>query len=339
MMKILLDCFGGDHSPEANVEGGLKALEAYPDLHLSLTGDEAALKACLDGKKYDASRLEIVHAPEVIGCDERPIDAVRLKKESSMIKAIRLLRDRDDIAALVSVGSTGALVTAALTRIGRIRGVIRPAFCPILPTMDGGLVGICDSGANVEVTPEHLRQFAIMGSLYMENVYGVARPRVALLNVGKEAEKGDETHQKAYELLSQTPEINFVGNMESRDLLSGSYDLVVADGFSGNVLVKTTEGTALELLKKLKKDIYSRTIYKLGALLMKRMFMEEKDFMNYQNYGGSVLLGTCKTIVKGHGSSKTTAVFKCIEQAWKMEQNALPAKMEEIIMKYDHYEY
>ncbi|MBQ3712001.1 MAG: phosphate acyltransferase PlsX [Bacteroidales bacterium] len=339
MMKILLDCFGGDHSPEANVEGGLKALEAFPDLYLILTGDEASLKACLEGKKYDAARLEIVHAPEVIGCDERPIDAVRLKKESSMIKAIRLLRDRDDIAALVSVGSTGALVTAALTRIGRIRGVIRPAFCPILPTMDGGLVVICDSGANVDVTPEHLRQFAIMGSLYMENVYGVARPRVALLNVGKEAEKGDETHQKAYELLSQTPEINFVGNMESRDLLSGSYDLVVADGFSGNVLVKTTEGTALELLKKLKKDIYSRTIYKLGALLMKRMFMEEKDFMNYQNYGGSVLLGTCKTIVKGHGSSKATAVFKCIEQAWKMEQNALPAKMEEIIMKYDHYEY
>ena len=339
MMKILLDCFGGDHSPEANVEGGLKALEAFPDLHLILTGDEAALKSCLAGKTYDSARMEIVHAPEVIGCDERPIDAVRLKKESSMIKAIRLLRDRDDIAALVSVGSTGALVTAALTRIGRVRGVIRPAFCPILPTMNGGLVGICDSGANVEVTPEHLRQFAIMGSLYMENVYGVEKPRVALLNVGKEAEKGDETHQKAYELLSQTPEINFVGNMESRDLLSGTYDLVVADGFSGNVLVKTTEGTALELLKKLKKDIYSRGIYKLGALLMKRMFMDEKEFMNYQNYGGSVLLGTCKTIVKGHGSSKATAVFKCIEQAWRMERNALPAKMEEIIMRYEHYEY
>ncbi len=339
MMKILLDCFGGDHSPEANVEGGLRALEAFPDLHLILTGDEPTLKACLEGKTYDSARLVIVHAPEVIGCNERPIDAVRLKKESSMIKAIRLLRDRDDVAALVSVGSTGALVTAALTRIGRVRGVIRPAFCPILPTMNGGLVGICDSGANVEVTPEHLRQFAIMGSLYMENVYGVAKPRVALLNVGIEAEKGDETHQKAYELLSQTAEINFVGNMESRDLLSGKYDLVVADGFSGNVLVKTTEGTALELLKKLKKDIYSRGIYKLGALLMKRMFMDEKEFMNYQNYGGSVLLGTCKTIVKGHGSSKATAVFKCIEQAWRMEQNALPAKMEEIIMKYEHYEY
>ncbi|MCR5561449.1 MAG: phosphate acyltransferase PlsX [Bacteroidales bacterium] len=339
MMKIVLDCYGGDHSPEANVDGGLKALEAFPDLHLILTGDEASLRACLEGKKYDAARLEIVHAPEVIGCDERPIDAVRLKKESSMIKAVRMLRDSDEVAAMVSIGSTGALVTAALTRIGRIKGVIRPAFCPILPTMNGGLVGICDSGANVEVTPEHLRQFAIMASLYMENVYGVEKPRVALLNVGKEAEKGDEIRQKAYGLLSETSEINFVGNMESRDLLSGSYDIVVADGFSGNVLVKTTEGTALELLKKLKKDIYSRTIYKIGALLMKRMFMEEKEFMNYQNYGGSVLLGTEKTVVKGHGSSKATAVFHCIEQAYRMELSKLSSKIEDVIMKYEHYEY
>ena len=339
MMKILLDCFGGDRSPQANVDGGLMALEAFPDLYLILTGDEAAIRACLEGKKYDPARLETVHAPEVIGCDERPIDAVRLKKESSMIKAVRLLRDSDDIAAMVSIGSTGALVAAALTRLGRIKGIIRPAFCPILPTMDGGLVGICDSGANVEVTPEHLRQFAIMASLYMENVYGVKSPRIALLNVGKEAEKGDETRQIAYGLLSQTPEINFVGNMESRDLLSGSYDVVVADGFSGNVLVKTTEGTALELLGKLKKDIYSRTIYKIGALLMKRMFMEEKEFMNYQNYGGSVLLGTEKTVVKGHGSSKETAVFHCIEQAYRMERSNLSGKIEEIILKYEHFEY
>ena len=339
MMKILLDCFGGDHSPQANVDGALLALEAFPDLHLILTGDETAIKGCLQGKTYDSARIEIVHAPEVIGCDERPIDAVRIKKESSMIKAVRLLRDSDDIAAMVSIGSTGALVTAALTRIGRIKGIIRPAFCPILPTMNGGLVGICDSGANVEVGPEHLRQFAIMASLYMENVFGVKNPRIALLNVGKEAEKGDETRQKAYGLLSETPEINFVGNMESRDLLSGSYDVVVADGFSGNVLVKTTEGTALELLKKIKKDIYSRNIYKIGALLMKRMFKEEKEFMNYQNYGGSVLLGTEKTVVKGHGSSKASAVFHCIEQAYRMERSKLSGKIEEVILKYEHYEY
>ena len=339
MIKIIIDCYGGDHSPQANIDGALSALAKTSDLYLIFTGDENAIKEYLNGKTYDQGRVEVVHAPEVIGCDERPIDVIRLKKESSMIKAVRMLRDRDDINAMVSTGSTGALVAAALTRIGRVKGVIRPAFCPILPTMNGGIVGICDSGANVEVTADHLRQFAIMASLYMEQVYGVDTPRVALLNVGKEAEKGDEIRQKAYQLLKETPEVNFVGNMESRDLLSGSYDVVVCDGFSGNVLVKTTEGTAIELLKKLKKDIYSRGIYKLGALLMKRIFMEEKEFMNYQNYGGSVMLGTSKTVVKGHGSSKAIAVEKCIEQAYKMEVNSLSTKMEEIIMKYEHYEY
>lgn len=338
MIKILVDCFGGDHSPEAPIEGALRALAAHPELSLMLTGDEDILRKQLAGRRYDASRLEIVHAPEVIGCDEKPTDAVRLKRNSSMMKAMILLRDRDDIHALVSTGSTGALVTGALVRLGRIPGVIRPAFCPILPTMDGGLVGICDSGANVEVTSAHLRQFAIMASLYMETVYGVRQPRVALLNVGKEAEKGDTVRQETYRLLRETPSIHFVGNMESRDLLSGRYDVVVADGFSGNVLVKTTEGTALELLKKLKKDIYSRTLYKIGALLMKRMFADEKEFMNYQNYGGSVLLGTGKTVVKGHGSSKAVAVEKCIEQAYKMEKSGLSARIEAEIKKYEHYE-
>ena len=339
MIKILIDCFGGDHSPQANIDGALAVLAKNSDLYLILTGDEMTISKALSGKSYDATRMEIVHAPEVIGCEERPIDVIRLKKESSMIKAVRMLRDRDDINAMVSIGSTGALVAAALTRIGRVKGVIRPAFCPILPTMSGGIVGVCDSGANVEVTPDHLRQFAIMASLYMEQVYGIDKPRVALLNVGKEAEKGDEIRQKAYQLLKDTPEVNFVGNMESRDLLSGNYDVVVCDGFSGNVLVKTTEGTAIELLKKLKKDIYSRGIYKLGAFLMRKMFAAEKEFMNYQNYGGSVLLGTSKTVVKGHGSSKATAVEKCIEQAYKMEVNSLSSKMEEIIMRYEHYEY
>jgi glycerol-3-phosphate acyltransferase PlsX len=145
-------------------------------------------------------------------------------------------------------------------------------------------------------------------------------------------------HREAFQLLQETPSVHFVGNMESRDLLSGAYDLVVADGFSGNVLVKTTEGTAIELLKKLKKDIYSRTLYKMGALLMKKMFMEEKEFMNYQNYGGSVLLGTEKVVVKGHGSSKAVAVEKCIEQAFRMETSRLSAKIEAEIARYEHYE-
>lgn len=338
MIKILVDCFGGDHCPEAPVNGALAALRVNPDLQLLLTGDETLLKKELEGKEYDAARLEIIHAPEVIGCDEKPTDVVRLKRNSSMMKAIILLRDRDDIAAMVSTGSTGALVTGALVRLGRIPGVIRPAFCPILPTMNGGIVGICDSGANVEVTSAHLRQFAIMASLYLENVYGIKKPRTALLNVGKEAEKGDDLRREAYKLLQETESLHFVGNMESRDLLSGNYDVVVADGFSGNVLVKSTEGTALELLKKIKKDIYSRTLYKMGALLMSRMFKEEKAFMNYQNYGGSVLLGTSKVVVKGHGSSKAVAVEKCIEQAYRMEKSRLSAQIEQEIAKYEHYE-
>ena len=326
-MKILVDCFGGDKSPRANVEGALRALERHGDLTVVFTGDEKKIEEELSRLSYDKSRVEIVHAPDVITGDEKPTDAIRLKRESSMIKAISLLRKEADVKALVSTGATGSLIAAATLRIGRIRGVRRPAFCPILPTMSGGIVGVCDSGANVDVTPEMLVQFAVLGSSYLKNAYGVERPRVALLNVGVEAEKGDDLRKAAYAMLSSCPAVNFVGNMESRDLLSGKYDLVVCDGFSGNVLVKTTEGTALELLKKIKKDIYSKNLYKLGALFMKKMFMEEKAFMNYHNYGGSVLLGAEKVIVKGHGSSDASAVAVCVEQAYRMSVSDMNAEV------------
>lgn len=327
-IKIIVDCFGGDHSPSANVDGSLEALKQFDDLYLILTGDEDAIKKELKDKKYDAGRLKIVHAPDVVTCDDKPTDAIRLKRESSMMKAIKLLREDDDIAGMVSTGSTGALVAGATLRIGRLRGVIRPAFCPILPTMNGGVVGICDSGANVDVTSDYLQQFALMGSLYLETVYKVPSPRVALLNIGTEETKGDNLRKEAYAVLRDTPGINFAGNMESRDLLSGKFDLVVCDGFSGNVLIKSTEGACLEMLKKLKTDISSSIINKIGALFMYRMFMKEKEFMNYQNYGGSVLLGTAKVVVKGHGSSKSTAVAKCIEQAYRMQAGSLNEKIE-----------
>ena len=329
MIRLVIDCFGGDKSPSVNVEGSIRALEQFPDLSLILTGDETAVRAELDRLgASEGGRLSVVHAPDVIGCDEKPTDAIRIKKDSSMMRAVQLLRSDDGISGMVSIGSTGALVAASVLRVGRLRGVCRPAFCPILPTMNGGIVGICDSGANVECKPDYLRQFAVMGSRYLEQVYGVENPRVALLNVGVEAEKGDELHKEAYRLLSDTPGLNFVGNMESRDLLTGRYDLVVCDGFSGNVLVKSTEGTALELLKKLKRDIYSRTKYKIGAFIMRKMFAEEKEFMNYQNYGGSVMLGCARNIVKGHGSSDAVSFAKCIEQAYRMEQSGLSGLIE-----------
>ncbi|WP_407382776.1 phosphate acyltransferase PlsX [Ruminococcus sp.] len=332
-MKIIIDCFGGDKSPSANVKGAVRAVAEHDDLRLILTGDENTIQTELDRLGYTGDRIEIVHAPEVITGEDKPTDAIRLKRESSMIKAITMLRKEPDIAGVVSTGATGALIAAATLRIGRIRGIRRPAFCPLLPTMDGGMVGICDSGANVDITPEMLLHQAILGTAYLRNVYGIESPRVALLNVGVESEKGDDLRKTAYPMLKACDSIRFVGNMESRDLLSGKYDLVVCDGFSGNVLVKTTEGTALELLKKLKKDIYSKTIYKIGALLMKKMFMEEKEFMNYHNYGGSVLLGCEKTIVKGHGSSDANAVRICIDQAYKMSAGAMNAEIEAALMK------
>ena len=334
MIKIVLDCYGGDHSPAVNLDGAILALSRFPDLSLILTGDETALKQGLNGRDFDASRIEIVHAPEVIGVDEKPTDAIRLKKESSMMKAVKLLREEDDVSGLVTIGSTGAIVAAAMLRVGRLKNVIRPTFCPIMPKIPGGICGVCDSGANVDVTPDHLQQFAIMGSLYMEKVHGIANPRVGLLNIGTEEEKGDQLRKEAYQLLKNTPNINFAGNMEARELLAGEFDLVVCDGFSGNVLIKSVEGTALQMLKLLKSRIYSKTIYKLGAAVMKPMFSEIKEFMNYQNYGGSVMLGTRKVVVKGHGSSEGTAIAKCIEQAREMQISSLSEMIEQELPEY-----
>ena len=323
-MKLIVDCFGGDKGHAACVKGVLEAAEKYPDIDFVLVGDEERLRAELpDGSEG----IKIIHAPDTVSGNDKPIDAIRLKPDSSMVKAVRTLRENETADALISVGPTGVLIAAATLRIGRIEGVRRPAFCPILPTMNGGIVGICDSGANVECTADMLLQFAVMGSEYLKAAFHITSPRVALLNVGTEEEKGDDLHRYAYRLLKEAKSVNFVGNMESRDLLSGKYDLVVCDGFSGNVLVKSTEGTAIELMKKIKKDICSKGIYKIGALFMKKMFEEEKRFMNYQNYGGSVLLGTEKIIIKGHGSSDSTAVLRCIEQAAAMLGSDLNKKI------------
>ena len=332
MVKIIVDCLGGDNSPSANVGGAIAALKKYDDLFVVFTGDAGAIRKAISSKSFDdTSRYEIVHAPEEITGEDKPTDAIRLKRESSMIKGIKLLREDETINGMVSTGATGSLVAAATLRIGRIENVRRPAFCPILPTMSGGIVGVTDSGANVNVTSDMLLQFAVMGSIYLKGAFGIENPRVALLNVGVETEKGDDLRKAAYPMFSECKYINFVGNMESRDLLSGKFDLVVCDGFSGNVLLKATEGACIEMLKMLKRDIYSKLKYKIGAAFMKSMFMKEKEFMNYQNYGGSVLLGTEKIIVKGHGSSDAKAVEICIEQAYRMQESDLNGKIREAL--------
>lgn len=324
MINIVVDAMGGDNSPLANVEGTVRALNALPDLQITLVGDCEQMKQQLDKLQYDASRLTLLHASEVISCNDKPTEAIRTKKDSSMTKALELLHADENARALVTVGSTGALLAGTVMRVGRIKGVKRPAFCPILPTVvKDRIVAICDSGANVDCDPQWLQQFAVMGSLYLSKAFGVNRPRVALLNVGVEEEKGDALRKETYQLLKDTPEINFVGNMESRDLLSGKFDLVVCDGFAGNVLLKSTEGACLELMRLLKGAMMSSFTSKMGALLVKKKLYEVKDLMDYNKYGGAVLLGAAKTVVKGHGSSNAESVFHCIEQAYRMETGGL----------------
>ena len=338
MIKVVVDCFGGDRSPQANVKGAINALNDNQDLYLILTGDEEKLQNELSQYKYDKTRLEIVHAPDVISCEEKPTDAIKKNKESSLVRAYDLLRQNDDINALVSTGSTGAVLVGSVLKVGRIKGVNRPAFCPILPTMKQTFVGVCDSGANVDCDPINLVQFAIMGSLYLEKAYNIKNPRVALLNIGTEDTKGDNLRKETFELLKNTPSINFVGNMESRDLLTGEYDLVVCDGFSGNVLIKSTEGACLELMKLLKKRMTTGIKNKIGAFLLKKSMYEVKNYMDYNNYGGGVMLGTKKTIVKGHGSSKDTAIYHCINQAYNMEKTKLREFISEEITKQTNQE-
>ena len=331
MIKILVDAYGGDHSPSVNVEGVVKAINEIKDLEIVLVGNQDEMKSLLAKYKYDTERISFIHAPDVIDCNDKPTDAIKHKTESSLYKCFETLRSDENANALVSVGSTGAILAGAVLRIGRIKGIKRPAFCPILPTMNGKLVGICDSGANVDCDPLHLTQFAIMSSLYMEKAFGVKNPKVALLNIGVEEEKGDMLRKETYKALSDSKLINFGGNMEARDLLKGDFDLVVCDGFAGNVLLKSTEGACMLLMKKLKTTFMSSLKSKIGALFLKKDIYKLKDTMDYNNYGGAVLLGAAKTIVKGHGSSNGTAIYHCIKQAYNMEKNNLRQEIKDAI--------
>ena len=252
-MKVVVDGFGGDNSPEAVVEGVIMALKEYPDTDIVLTGDEERLKALVDGR--DQGRIEYLHTSEVITNEESPTEAIKHKKDSSLVKGLDRVKSDEECIGFVSAGSTGAVLTGAIMRVGRIRGITRPAICPILPTIKGGNVLLIDCGANADCKAPMLVQFAIMGTAYAKAVLGITNPRVALLSNGTEDKKGNELNHEAFPLLKECEGINFLGNMEGRDLISGDYDVVVSDGFSGNVSLKTCEGTAIGILKLLKGAI------------------------------------------------------------------------------------
>jgi glycerol-3-phosphate acyltransferase PlsX len=320
MIKIVLDAMGGDYAPDAIVQGALGALQAIPDIHLQLVGQPEQISSCLgaDEQKW-GERLQVVPAAQVIGNDEAPAMAVRRKEDASIVVATRLLKD-GQADALVTAGSTGAFMAAGLLVLGRLPGVLRPALAPILPTVDGKGLVLLDIGANMDSTAEHLVQYAIMGSIYVEQVLGRSRPRVGLLNVGVEPGKGNQLVKDTFPLLEKQ-DLNFVGSVEARDLLAGVADVVVTDGFVGNVVLKFMEGMAGSLFELLKEEFTADLRSKLGAGLLKPGLLRFKRKMDYSEYGGAPLLGVKRAMVKCHGSSKRLAVENGILQAVRFVEN------------------
>lgn len=326
-MKVVVDAFGGDNAPLEVVEGAVMAVKQNKDLTVVLTGDETKIREIL---KDRTERIEIVDAKDVITNDDVPTLAIRQKKDSSMVRAFDLLKENDDVVGLVSAGSTGAVLSGVIMKIGRIKGISRPALCPILPTVvDGRSVVICDCGANVDCKNENLLHFAIMASVFYSITNGVENPRVALLNNGAEEHKGNELTKTTYPLMKTLP-INFVGNVEAREVMSGNVDVIVTDGFAGNVLLKSVEGTAKAMSQMLKKDAKKNVFHMLGALMMGK-FNGLKNKMDMDKYGGAPFLGCKKLVVKTHGSANRENFKNTILQVVKLYENKMNEKIEAMV--------
>ncbi|VEF48439.1 phosphate acyltransferase [Bacillus freudenreichii] len=314
-MKIAIDAMGGDHAPKEVILGVNKAARDFSDTEFVLFGDEEKIKTHLQPNE----RVTIIHTKDVIGPTDEPVRAVRRKKEASMVKMAQAVADKE-ADACISAGNTGALMAAGLFIVGRIKGIERPALAPTLPTVDGKGFLMLDLGANADAKPEHLLQYAWMGQIYAEKVRKIEKPRVALLNIGSEANKGNELTKKAFELLEQS-DVNFVGNIEARELLEGHADVVVTDGFTGNVVLKAIEGTAASLFSMLKSTFTSSLKNKLAAGLIKSDLVELKNMMDYSEYGGAALFGLQAPVIKAHGSSNANAIYHAIRQARDIVMN------------------
>ena len=315
-MRIILDAMGGDNAPEAVVKGAVQACREFGE-EIVLVGQEAAVRRCLtDAGAENEPKITVVNATEVVTMEDDPATACRRKKDSSMTVALTMLKNGEG-DAVVSAGSTGALLTGATLITKRIRGIRRAAMGPVLPNGGKGVL-LMDCGANVECTPEYLLQFAYMGSFYAERILGCENPRVALLNVGAEDTKGGELQKETFALLKQAADegrINFIGNAEGSDLLTGKMDVLVTDGFSGNVMLKTVEGAAKFMFKQLKGVFYSSTKNKLAALAIKKDLGGMKAMLDPSEVGGTAMLGIAKPVIKAHGSSDDRAIYNAVRQA------------------------
>ncbi len=309
-MKIAVDGMGGDHAPKEIVKGVVEA-SALTEHEIILVGDEARINAELENYKYSKKKISVMHASEVISSDDAPVKAVRTKPDSSMVKGINMVKT-GDADLFISAGNTGAIMAAGLFILGRIQGIDRPAIASTYPILGkGGVSLLVDSGANSECKPNNLLEFAVMGSLYMEKVLNVKRPTVGLVNIGTEETKGTTVIKAAHELLSKSS-LQFIGNVEAREVPNGASDVIVCDGFVGNIILKLTEGLALSILKLLKLKFTAGTIPKMGALLLSGKLKELKSEFDYSEYGGAPILGVKGALVKMHGSSNANAVKNTI---------------------------
>ncbi|RJE49211.1 MULTISPECIES: phosphate acyltransferase PlsX [unclassified Dehalobacter] len=321
-MKIAIDAMGGDHAPGEIVKGALKAAKVLPDIQIILVGqkDKIDLHIPEDLK----GTIEIYECFEVIEMDEHPAAAIKKKKDASIVVATRLVKE-GYADALVSAGSTGAQMASALLGLGRIKGINRPAICTVLPTLQGGKL-LLDVGANPDAKPENLLQYAMMGSIYAEKILGLKSPKVALLNIGSEEGKGNELVQSAYDLLKQSS-LNFVGNIEGRDIPYGTADVIVCDAFVGNIVLKTIEGMSSSLFQLIKQKITTSTTRKIGAMLVKPGLKEIAHMLDYSEYGGAPLLGVNGTSIICHGSSKENAIFNAVRVAKECIQGQIIEKI------------
>ena len=314
-MRIFVDAMGGDFAPQAPVEGAVEALRRYPNIEITLAGDLKQVEPLLKGCDDVRGRITLLDAPEVITNHESPVMGVRTKKNSSTVQCMLQLKEKQ-ADGFVSAGSTGAVLAGGMFRLGRIEGVERPALAPLLPNGKGYFL-LIDCGANVDCKPEYLQQFGVMGDAYMKGVMGLEQPRVGLINIGAESEKGNALVKAVYPMMEQSG-YHFIGNVEARDITGDQADVLVCDGFSGNLILKFMEGVSGTLMGMIKKELMADTRSKIGALISKPAFKRVKKAMDYTEVGGAPLLGVQGAVVKAHGSSNAHAFSCAIGQCVKM---------------------
>ena len=330
-VNVALDAMGGDNAPDEMIRGAIDAVNKAPDIHVCLVGQEEKINAFLSSCSYNREQISVVNATEVIETGEHPVNAIRKKKDSSIVKALGLVKS-GEADAFVSAGNSGAILVGGQTIVGRIKGVERPPFAPLIPTA-AGVSLLLDSGANVDARSSHLVQWARMGSIYMENVMGVKNPRVAIVNVGVEEEKGNALVKETFPLLKECPDINFIGSIEAREIPKGGADVIVCDAFVGNVILKLYEGVGSVLIKSVKKGLMSSLKSKIGALLIKDALKSTLKSFDASEYGGAPMLGLKGLVVKTHGNAKAKEVTTSILQCRKFKEQAINDKMNEIFGK------